>query len=68
MVPCCAIRALSPSVRAQATHSASATSAKVSSAVITPPAPRMKPPSGRGSCGARLATTIAELCGRVLVT
>ena len=40
----------------------------VNSAVITPPAPREKPPSGRGSCGARLATTIAELCGRVRMT
>src|SRR5260370_13764421 len=36
--------------------------------VITPPAPRVKPPSGRGSWGARLATTIAELCGSVRVT
>src|SRR5258708_358669 len=38
------------------------------SALITPRAPRVKPPSGRGSGGARLATTIAELCGSVRVT
>src|ERR1700682_2294401 len=68
VVPCCAMSSRSESVLAQATHSARVTSAKVSKAVMTPPAPRAKPPSGRGSWGARLATTIAELCGSVRVT
>src|SRR5712691_10374427 len=66
--PCCSTSARSASVRAQATQSAPITSASVSSAVTTPPAPRAKPPSGRGSCGPRLLTTITELCGRVRVT
>src|SRR2546427_4846613 len=43
-------------------------SASVSSPVMTPPAPRLKPPSGPGSYGARLLTTIGETSGSVRVT
>src|SRR4030081_2822599 len=66
--PCSFTSARSASVRAQATQSAAMTSARVSRAVTTPPAPRAKPPSGLGSCGPRLLTMITELLGRVRVT
>src|SRR6266581_4461353 len=68
VAPCRPTSSRSASLRAQATHSAPATSARVSSAVTTPPAPRVKPPSGRGSWGARLLTTIGEQCGSVRET
>src|SRR5256712_13766946 len=56
---------LSASVRTHDTQSADVTSASVSSAGPPPPAPRARRPSGRGSCGARLLTTIAEWWGSV---
>ena len=61
-------RVRSASVRATATQSAPMASASVSRPVMTPPAPRLKPPSGLGSWGARLLTTIGEQSGSVRVT
>src|SRR5258708_2245234 len=66
--PCCSTMFRSASVRTHDTQSADMTSASVSSAVTTPPPPRANPPSGRGSCGARLLTTTVELCGSGRVT
>src|SRR6266571_3178463 len=58
----------SASVRAHATQFALVASARVRRPVTTPPAPRRKVPSSRGSCGPRLLTRITDRPGNVLAT